>query len=84
MQDGGKSLLHEQRASGALRRFALPLLGMHDTALPLRPPDLVSRDAVVGYPTNLSAMTDENLALLTTRGEQLTRLVIDLHCPEIV
>lgn len=83
VQDGGKSLLHEQRASGALRGFALPLLGMHDTALPLRPPDLVPRDAVVGYPTNLSAMTDENLALLTTRGEQLTRLVIDLHCPEI-
>ena len=83
VQDGGKSLLHEQRASGALRGFALPLLGMHDTALPLRPPDLVPRDAVVGYPTNLSAMTDEHLALLTLRGEKLTRLVIELHCPEI-
>ncbi len=83
VQDAGKGLLHEHHDSGKIRGFALPFLGMNDRALPLRPPDLVPRDAVAGYPTNFAAMTDDNLALLTLRGEQLVRLTIEAHCPEI-
>lgn len=83
MQDAGKGLLHEHREAGKIRGFALPMLGMHDQSLPLRPPDLVPRSAVIGYPTNFSPMSAEDLARLTLRGEQLTRLVIEAHCPEI-
>lgn len=83
VQDAGKGLLHEHRDSGKLREFALPFLGMNDRALPLRPPELVPRAAVAGYPTNFAAMTDESLSLLTLRGEQLVRLTIEAHCPEI-
>ncbi len=83
VQDAGRGLLHEHRDNRKIRGFALPFLGMNDRALPLRPPDLVPRDAVAGYPTNFAAMTDDDLALLTLRGEQLVRLTIEAHCPEI-
>lgn len=83
VQDAGKGLLHEHRSSGKIKGFALPFLGMNDRALPHRPPDLVPRDAVARYPTNFTAMTDDNLDLLTLRGEQLVRLVIEAYCPDI-
>jgi hypothetical protein len=38
---------------------------------------------VIGYPTDFSPMPEEMLGLLTARGEQLTRLLIEHHCPEI-
>lgn len=84
VQDAGKGDLFQWRESQKLSGFAMPYLGMNDHALPHRPPDLVTRDQVRGYPTNFSAMSPEHLRLLSTRGEQLTRLVLDWHCPEIL
>lgn len=83
VQDAQKSALHLYRRSGELSGFALALLGMLDHNLPIPPPDLVPRERVAGYPTNFSAMTEDDLHALTLRGEQLTRLVIEHHCPEI-
>ena len=82
-QDAGKRSLHEDRANGKIKGFAMAFLGMNDRNLPIRPPDLVPRERVVGYPTDFSSMTGEHLDLLSRRGEQLTRLVIESHCPDI-
>jgi NTE family protein len=84
VQDAGKGDLFKWRESQKLSGFVMPYLGMNDHALPHRPPDLVTRDQVRGYPTNFSAMSPEHLRLLSTRGEQLTRLLLDWHCPEIL
>lgn len=83
VQDGGKGDLFLHGAGGSLKGFAMPLLGQNDEVLPIRPADLVTRDQVVNYPTDFSAMSKRDLLLLSTRGEQLTRLVIEKRCPEI-
>jgi NTE family protein len=61
----------------------MPYLGQIDSALPITPPDLVPRKAVVAYPTDFSPMSGDDLTLLTARCEQLTRLAIEHHCPRI-
>jgi NTE family protein len=66
-----------------LKGFVLPFLGQQDAVLAIRPPDLVTRDQVAGYPTNFARMKPVDLERLTKRGEQLTRLMIEQHCPEI-
>ncbi len=82
-QDAGKRALHEDRANGKIKGFAMAYLGMNDRNLPIRPPDLVPRERVARYPTDFSSMTRENLDLLSRRGERLTRLVIEAYCPNI-
>jgi NTE family protein len=82
-QDAGRTILHDARAAGRLSGFAMPYLGQRDRALPWQPPDLVPRSAVAGYPTNFSKMTDHDIDTLARRGEQLTRLTIEHHCPGI-
>jgi NTE family protein len=83
VQDAEKGNLHDHRRAGLIRGFVMPFLGMQDQNLPLQPPDLITRDQVIGYPTDFSPMPEEMLGLLTARGEQLTRLLIEHHCPEI-
>jgi predicted acylesterase/phospholipase RssA len=83
VQDAEKANLHDHALVGSIKGFVMPFLGMSDRNLPLRPRDLVERSEVVHYPTNFSAMTPRDLGLLTKRGEQLTRIIIDHHCPEI-
>jgi NTE family protein len=77
VQDGGKSDLFQHAARGTLRGLVLPFLGQNDEAFPIRPPNLVPRDAIIRYPTNFSPMSEHDIALITKRGEQLTRLLID-------
>jgi NTE family protein len=76
-------LLHRMAANGEIEGFLLPYLGQIDGRLPLRPPDLVPRDAVMGYPTDFSPMSAANIELLAGRGEQLTRLLIEQHAPHL-
>ena len=83
VQDAEKSNLHDHVAAGTIKGFAMPFLGMFDGNLPVRPPGLVTRSEVVGYRTDFSPMSDEDLSRLTRRGEQLTRAVIEHHCPEL-
>lgn len=75
--------LHRLRGSGAIRGFVHAYLGQRDETLPYRPADLVPRDAVMGYPTDFAPMTEDDIRLLSMRGEQLTRLLIEYYCPEL-
>jgi len=77
LQDGARARLHQLSAAGRLAGFAMPYLGQQDRALPYRSPDLVSREEVVGYPTNFSPMSQANIDQLARRGEQLTHIVIE-------
>jgi NTE family protein len=77
LQDGARARLHQLSAAGRLAGFAMPYLGQQDRALPYLPPDLVTREEVVGYPTDFSPMSQAKLDLLSRRGEQLTHIVIE-------
>ncbi len=83
VQDAEKSNLHDHVAAGTIMGFAMPFLGMSDRNLPVTPSGLVRRREVVGYPTDFAPMSEEDLRLLSLRGEQLTRAVIEHHCPEL-
>ena len=80
-QDQGYQRLHDYAVSGALKGFILPYLGQRDSMITL--PDLVSREEVLNYPTDFSAMNEENIERLTKRGEQLTRWLIARYTPEL-
>ena len=83
LQDGGRGRLHDLTATGQLRGFVMPYLGQQDRALPAAPADLVPREAVSDYPTNFAAMSADALSKLATRGEQLTRSLLDAYAPEL-
>jgi len=76
--------LHHLREGGTLKGFALPYLGQQDSALPWKPSDLISRESVISYPTNFSAMTDEWIEKLSARGEVLTRLLVPTYLRELL
>ena len=63
--------LFEHVRTGRLDALAIAYLGISDDHIPDAPPDLVRRAAVVDYPTDFSPMSDEDLAMLTKRGEQV-------------
>lgn len=83
LQDASRGALHERNLHGELAGFVMPYLGQQDHRLPWAPPDLVPRAAVADYPTNFKAMSKDDLKSLTTRGEQLTRLLVERWCPEL-
>ena len=84
VQDTGKGLIHRHGELGNLKGFILPFLGQNDSALGgIIPTDLVRREEVIDYPTNFSRMRDEDIDRISRRGEQLTRLMIEAHAPEI-
>jgi NTE family protein len=83
VQDATMHRLHLLESSGRLKGFVLSYLGQQDAALPFVPPDLVTRDEVFGYPTDFAAMRDEDIEKISTRGEQLTRLLLAFYCPEL-
>ena len=78
-----QNLLHRMAASGEIQGFLMPYLGQRDSALPVRPADLVTRDQVFDYPTNFSPMSTGNIDNLSKRGEQLTRCLMDAYAPEL-
>jgi predicted acylesterase/phospholipase RssA len=83
LQDAARSTLHDDDRHAELKGFVMPYLGQQDERLPWAPPDLVRRKDVADYPTNFAAMTPDALARLTTRGEQLTRVLIERWCPSL-
>ena len=82
-QDGSRARVHELAASGHLKGFVYSYLGMRDSRLPVPIADLVTRQQVSQYPTDFARMTAEDRAVLTTRGEQLTRTLIEFYCPRL-
>jgi len=83
VQDGAYKRLHAYVASGAFRGFVLAYLGQRDDQLPHKPPRLVHREEVVGYPTDFAAMRDKDITRLADRGEALTRLLLNEYCPDL-
>jgi NTE family protein len=82
-QDGARNRLHLHGTSGAVHGFVFPYLGQRERELPMVPIDLPLRQAVVDYPTDFAAMSDETIELLAGRGENLTRLLLTFYCPEL-
>jgi len=82
-QDGSRARLNQYAEEGAMHGFIHSYLGTRDERLPLPLADLIPREAVVNYPTDFARMTPENLHLLATRGEQLTRILVEHYCPQL-
>lgn len=82
-QSLSQDLLHRMAATGEIKGFLYPYLGQLDERLPYKPQDLVARDEIIDYPTNFSPMSQSNLALLSRRGEQLTRILLDCYAPNL-
>jgi NTE family protein len=78
-----QNLLHRMAANGEIKGFVMPYLGQRDSALPVRPADLVPRDQVFDYPTNFNPMSKGNIEKLSNRGEQLTRCLLETYAPEL-
>lgn len=82
-QDGLRARIHDAHEHGQIVGFVYSYLGLRDRLLPFIVPDLVPREAVFAYPTNFAALAPVDLDALSTRGEQLTRVLIDAYCPRL-
>jgi predicted acylesterase/phospholipase RssA len=80
-QDGSRARVHELAAAGHVKGFVYSYLGMRDARLPVPIADLVERKQVSEYPTDFARMAKEDLDAIATRGEQLTRALIEFYCP---
>lgn len=78
------SRLHKYVETGELDGFGMVYLGQQDDKLPWSPPDLVPRDAVKDYPTDFAPISEKDLDLLTSRGEQLTGIIVDRYLPGLM
>lgn len=83
-QDGARARLHAAGAGGQIRGFVHAYLGMLDHRLPMPAPGLVSMGRVNSYATDFKAMSSDNLLALTSRGEQLTRVLVQYYCPDLL
>lgn len=76
--------LHGLQDAGKIRGFAMPYLGMSDEALPWKPSGLITRRDVIRYPTDFAAVSEEWIDKLSTRGEQLTRVLASHYLSELL
>lgn len=76
--------LHQLKLSGLIKGFAMPYLGQQDKSLPIKPNPLVTREEVLGYPTDFSPMQDIWIEKLSNRGEQLTRALVSYYLSELL
>ena len=83
VQHGLQKQLHLQKKHGELDGFVYSYLGQQDSRLPYLPTDLTRREEVIDYPTDFSPMSETDIELLSSRGEQLTRLLTEHYCPEL-
>lgn len=83
VQDSAMQRLHTLKEAGLIKGFALPYLGQQDAKLPWEPAGLIPRAAVIDYPTNFAPMSDAWIDRLSSRGEQLTTLLVSHYLPEI-
>ncbi len=76
VQDATKQRLHTHAEHGAIDRFLYVHLGQLDDRVPLKPANWISREAVLAYPTDFSAMSPEDIQRLASRGETITRALV--------
>lgn len=82
-QNQSMKRLYDLQEAGRITGFLLPYLGQLDERLLAPPADLVSRDSVVGYPTDFAAMRPEWIDRLSRRGEQLVTALLAERWPEV-
>ncbi len=82
-QDATRARLYTLVEHGQLNGFVMPYLGQLDSSLPYQPADLIPREDVISYPTDFSPMAPATIDQLASRGEQLTRLLVDHWTPEL-
>jgi NTE family protein len=82
-QDAARARLHAAATSGHLQGVVHAYLGMPDERIPVPMTDLVPATAVRHYPTDFKAMSAIDTQLITTRGEQLTRMLLAHYCPRL-
>ena len=75
--------LHLWRERGLIDGFVYAYLGQQDSRLPVVPPGMIRREDVEHYPTDFSPVSETDIHLLSTRGYELTRLLIDQYCPQL-
>ena len=81
-QDADRSKLFElNNQHGPVKGFVVAMLGMDDDNLPLPDPNLVPRDQVTGFKTDLSALTPTEVNLLTLRGQQIMGALVAHYGP---
>lgn len=78
-QDASMGRLHEFVKHKEIESFTLAYLGQQDSKLLDLPSDFIPREKVASYPTDFAPMTEEDIRLLTSRGEQLTRLHLNRY-----
>lgn len=83
-QNAAMKRVFDLKANRKLERFLLPYLGQSDWRLEAPPIDLVRREEVDGYPTDFFAMSDDWIAKLSKRGEQVTLAILKEHHPELL
>lgn len=83
-QDGARGRLHTEVGRGRFQGVVHVYLGQRDDKLPMPAPGLVPLQRVNDYPTNFKAMSSEDLRAVTTRGEQLTRLLLEHYTPALL
>ena len=83
VQDATRKRLHNLAGAGDISGFALCYLGQQDNALPWLPAGLPRRDEVRSYPTDFTAMSNEDIDRLALRGELLTRFLLAYYLPEL-
>ena len=73
VQDATKSRLHDHARAGRIDAFVYAALGQIDRRVPLKPANWIAREDVIHYPTDFSAMSEEDILRLSGRGEAITR-----------
>jgi hypothetical protein len=77
------ALMREWRQAGRLFSFVLVSLDMADSDLPYPLSDLVTQNRVASLDASLCPLSESELDLLATRGEQLVRMLLPLWCPDL-
>jgi NTE family protein len=83
-QDATRGRLFEDRVAGRLRGFAHVYLGTNDDRVPIPIADLADVRKLRHYPTDFRGMDRRSIEGLSTRAEQLTRVLIEHYCPELL
>lgn len=83
-QDAVYQRLHKYVANGELKAFGMIYLGQQDEQLPWSPPNLIPRNQVKDYPTDFAPMSERDLKMLASRGEQLTQIIVDRYLTSII
>ena len=76
VQDATKQRLHDHAKAGRIDCFVYAALGQIDQRVPLKPANWVDRKDVIHYPTDFSAMSQDNIVRLSGRGEAITRALV--------